>query len=43
VEERVPELRLETVFPSERRDDIVAALRAAHPYEERRFDIYVLA
>jgi hypothetical protein len=43
VEERVPELRLETVFPSERRDDIVAALRAAHPYEEPAFDIYVLA
>jgi hypothetical protein len=43
VEERVPELRLETVFPSGRRDDIVAALRAAHPYEEPAFDIYVLA
>ena len=42
-EERVPEFRLETVFPSERRDDVVAALRAAHPYEEPAFDIYVFA
>ena len=42
-EERVPELRLETVFPEERQDAIVAALRSAHPYEEPAFDIYVLA
>jgi hypothetical protein len=42
-EERVPELRLETVFPGERHDDVVAALRTAHPYEEPAFDIYVLA
>ena len=42
-EEHVPELRLETVFPAERRDDVVAALRRAHPYEEPAFDIYVLA
>ena len=42
-EEHVAELRLETVFPAERRDDIVAALRRAHPYEEPAFDIYVLA
>jgi hypothetical protein len=40
VEERVPELRLETVFPAERHDDVVAALRAAHPYEEPAFDVY---
>ena len=43
VEERVAELRLETVFPSERCDEVVAALRTAHPYEEPAFDIYVLA
>src|SRR5512141_3037178 len=41
-EERVPELRLETVFPAERHDDVVAALRAAHPYEEPAFDVYEL-
>jgi hypothetical protein len=42
VEERVAELRLETVFPAERHDDVVAALRAAHPYEEPAFDVYEL-
>jgi hypothetical protein len=42
-EERVPELRLETVFPAERHDEVVAALRNAHPYEEPAFDIYMLA
>jgi hypothetical protein len=42
-EERVPELRLETVFPAERHDEVVAALHTAHPYEEPAFDIYVLA
>jgi hypothetical protein len=42
VEERVQELRLETVFPAERHDDVVAALRAAHPYEEPAFDVYEL-
>jgi hypothetical protein len=42
-EERVAELRLETVFPAERSEEIVAALRRAHPYEEPAFDIYVLA
>jgi hypothetical protein len=41
-EERVEELRLETVFPAERHDDVVAALRAAHPYEEPAFDVYAL-
>src|SRR5207248_2200712 len=41
-EERVAELRLETVFPAERQDEVIAALRAAHPYEEPAFDIYEL-
>ena len=41
-EERVPELRLETVFPVERHDEVVAALREAHPYEEPAFDVYEL-
>jgi hypothetical protein len=39
-EERVTELRLETVYPSDREDDVVRALRAAHPYEEPAFDRY---
>jgi len=42
-EERVPELRLETVFPQELETEVIAALRTAHPYEEPAFDIYVLA
>ena len=42
VEERVAELRLETVFPAERHAEVVAALRGAHPYEEPAFDVYEL-
>ena len=42
-EERVPELRLETVYPAEREAEVVEALRAAHPYEEPAFDLYQLA
>ena len=41
-EERVPELRLETVFPAESQAAVVAALRGAHPYEEPAFDVYEL-
>ena len=40
VEERVPELRLETVFPADRYEDVIRALYAAHPYEEPAFDVY---
>ena len=39
-EQRVAELRLETVFPEELQADVVEALRRAHPYEEPAFDIY---
>ena len=41
-EERVSELRVETVVPRERLDDVVAALKAAHPYEEVAYDVYQL-
>ena len=41
-EERVPELRLETVYPADREDEVVRALREAHPYEEPAFDLYAL-
>jgi hypothetical protein len=41
-EERVAELRLETIFPVERQDEVIAAVRSAHPYEEPAFDIYEL-
>jgi hypothetical protein len=42
-EERVPEFRLETVYPADREAEIVRALREAHPYEEPAFDLYPLA
>ena len=41
--EQVPETRLEMVLPRERRDAVVAALRASHPYEEPAFDVIELA
>jgi hypothetical protein len=41
-DERVPELRLETVYPADRHDEVIAALRSAHPYEEPAFDMYEL-
>jgi len=41
-EERVSELRLETVYPVEREAEVVRALREAHPYEEPAFDLYAL-
>lgn len=40
--ESVPEIRLETIVPAKRLPDVVAALRATHPYEEPAFDIYPL-
>jgi hypothetical protein len=41
-EQRVSELRLETVFPEEKQAEVIAALRQAHPYEEPAFDVYAL-
>lgn len=41
-EERVSELRIEAVVPADRLEDVVAALRAAHPYEEPAYDVYAL-
>jgi hypothetical protein len=42
-EQRLAELRLETVYPEELEAEVVAALRQAHPYEEPAFDLYDLA
>jgi hypothetical protein len=42
-EEHVPELRVEAVVPEDRLEDVVAALRASHPYEEPAYDVYPLA
>ncbi len=41
-EERVVEYRVETVVPAERAKAVVAALLAAHPYEEVAFELYPL-
>ena len=41
-EEHVAELRVETVVPADRLEEVVAALRAAHPYEEPAYDVYSL-
>ena len=41
--ERVAETRLEMVLPRSRRSAVVAALRAAHPYEEPAFDLLEMA
>jgi hypothetical protein len=40
VDQRVAELRLETVFPSELQDQVLRALRDAHPYEEPAYDVF---
>jgi hypothetical protein len=42
-EERTAELRVETVVPGDRVVAVVAALIAAHPYEEVAYDLYSLA
>jgi dinuclear metal center YbgI/SA1388 family protein len=40
--ERVPEDRVEVVAPAHARGAVLAAMRAAHPYEEPAFDILAL-
>ncbi len=41
--ERVPEERVEVIAPARLRGHALAAMRAAHPYEEPAFDIFALA
>ena len=41
-EERVAELRVETVVPEGRIRDAIVALMLAHPYEEPAYDVYPL-
>jgi hypothetical protein len=41
-EERVAELRVETVVPAAVAGDVVRALLAAHPYEEVAYELYPL-
>ncbi|POX99496.1 Nif3-like dinuclear metal center hexameric protein, partial [Mycobacterium kansasii] len=40
--EQVPEDRVEVVAPARARAAVLAAMRAAHPYEEPAFDIFTL-
>ena len=40
--EQVPEVKFETVFPIERVEAVLAALRKSHPYEEPAFDLVAL-
>ena len=42
-EERVSELRVETVVPAAIARQVVDALCEAHPYEEVAFELYPLA
>jgi hypothetical protein len=42
-DERVAELRVETIVPDGRQDAVLAALREAHPYEEPAIELYPLA
>ncbi len=41
--ERAEEIRIETVMPIARLPEVLAALRASHPYEEPAFDLVQLA
>ncbi len=41
--ERASEVKVETVMPIARMQEVLAALRAAHPYEEPAFDLLQLA
>jgi dinuclear metal center YbgI/SA1388 family protein len=41
--ERVVEDRVEVIAPARARREVLAAMRAAHPYEEPAFDIFALA
>lgn len=41
--EVVAESRIESVFPRSRRRQVVAAMKAAHPYEEPAYDVFELA
>ena len=40
--EEVEEERIETICPSEKLDEVLAAVKKVHPYEEPAIDIYPL-
>lgn len=41
--EKVSEVRLETIFLESEREQIITAMKEAHPYEEVAYDLYPLA
>ena len=40
--EKVPEIRFETIVPAEKLDEVIAAMKKAHPYEIPAFDVFKL-
>ena len=40
--EKINEIRFETIVPADRLDEVVAAMKKAHPYEMPAFDIFKL-
>ncbi|MFA5252592.1 MAG: Nif3-like dinuclear metal center hexameric protein [Phycisphaerae bacterium] len=40
--EKVNEIRFETIVPTEKLDNCIAAMKKAHPYEEPAFDVFKL-
>jgi len=40
--EMVPEIRFETIVPAEKLDNVIPAMKKAHPYETPAFDIFKL-
>jgi len=40
--EKVPEIRFETIVPAEKLENVIAALKTAHPYETPAFDVFKL-
>ena len=40
--EKVPEVRFETIVPAEKLDNVIEAMKKAHPYETPAFDVFKL-
>ena len=40
--EKVPEIRFETIVPSEKLENVIAAMKKSHPYETPAFDVFKL-
>ncbi len=40
--EKVPEIRFETIVPSEKLDSVIAAIKKTHPYDAPAFDVFKL-